>query len=95
MTLVNRFWLQHHDVPPLYESGVRYQRDAREAFDTLPHVLERGFGDCEDLATWRAAEIPDARAVPVPVSTGWHVVVQLPDGSIEDPSAALGMLDEQ
>ena len=67
-----------------------------ERFNHLSRVLEIGAGDCDDLACWRAAELQvragiPARAVPVRSDTGWHVVVRLPDGSIDDPSARLGM----
>ena len=82
----------------LYVSGVRYQAEppGKEDWLTAPQVLRAGFGDCEDLAGWRAAEyrvmgIP-ARAVAI--RTGpkmFHAVVQLPDGSYEDPSKRLGM----
>lgn len=86
---------------PLYRSGVRYQREGRgqESWATVPIVLQRGVGDCEDLSCWRAAELRlsgiDARAIALerPRRHGrlYHVVVRLPDGSIEDPSKRLGM----
>lgn len=87
-------------VPPLYDSGVRYQREplGQEHWLSPSGVLGRGLGDCEDLAAWRAGELvvtgedPNARAVVV--QTGprtWHAVVEREDGSFEDPSAALGM----
>lgn len=65
-----------------------------------------GGTDCQDLAAWRAAELvvrgqdPAARAVsrlyvldePSGDSTMlFHAVVRRGDGSVEDPSAALGM----
>ncbi len=86
------------NLPRLYQSRVRYRQEppGREDWLTADQVLKRGFGDCEDLAAWRAAEwrmhgVP-ARAVAK--RTGrrmYHAVVELPDGSIEDPSAMLGM----
>lgn len=84
--------------PALYKSGVRYEREprGREVWRTVPQVLAAGWGDCEDLAAWRAAELRrlgvPARAVAI--RTGrrrFHAVVQLPDGSYEDPSVKLGM----
>lgn len=69
-----------------------------ERFNHLSRVLEIGAGDCDDLACWLAAErrVRDgiaARAVPVRTARGtFHVVVQWPDGTREDPSAELGML---
>lgn len=71
-----------------------------EVWASTPAMFLRGKADCEDMACDRAAEyqlhgIP-ARAIlqlegKQPTGNLWHVVVQLPDGSIEDPSAALGM----
>lgn len=106
-------------IPPLYATGVRYERESRlarsgrdvagidprsgdveERFNHLARVLEIGAGDCDDLACWRAAELRVrhgimARAIPVAVSSGYHVVVQYPDGTIEDPSLKLGMMEAQ
>ena len=51
--------------------------------------------DCDDLAPWRAAELQlagiNAKAIAMRSSIGWHIVVELPDGRIEDPSKHLGM----
>jgi hypothetical protein len=48
-------------IPPLYLSGVRYQEEpvdwSYEHFDTIPVVMTRAWGDCDDLAPWRAAEL--------------------------------------
>lgn len=93
----------HPHTPPLYASGVVYRREPRsitargpEDFATVPLMLRRGWGDCDDLAPWRAAELTlwgyPARATVVRVRNGWHVVVTAPDGStVDDPSAQLGM----
>lgn len=85
--------------PPIYRSGVRYQREPRrirECWKTIPAVLADGHGDCEDLACWRAAELclqgePAYPYIYRTKSGGWHVVVRRGDGSLEDPSRALGM----
>ena len=88
------------DVPRLMRSGVRYRREPRpvvERFQRIPEILRRGYGDCEDLASWRCAELrffDGVAAVPWilnPRPRLFHVVVRLPSGRIEDPSAALGM----
>jgi hypothetical protein len=91
-------------IPPLYQSGVRYAREvcraptlpgACERFLTARQCLREGEGDCDDLACWRAAELivmgERARAIAMPSSVGFHVVVRRADGSIEDPSKRLGM----
>lgn len=69
----------------------------------LQLLAERGRlgADCDDLAPWRAAERilgrhaprdPDAMAVSIPSpGIGYHVIVRLGDGRIEDPSKVLGM----
>lgn len=102
LTAQNAAWLAGHpSAPPLYESGVRYRRERRgqEEWRTLPELLASGHGDCEDLATARAAELnvsgedPDAYALARPTRKRglWHIVVARGDGTIEDPSRVLGM----
>lgn len=89
------------DVRDLIESRrVRWQAEpwAEEHFD-LPSVLaSRGWGDCDDLAPALAASLrasgedPGARAVVYKSAPHrWHVVTQLSDGSIADPSLWAGM----
>jgi len=103
LTLHNLDWLrQHPETPRLYVSGVRYQRepDGLERWQSIPELLASKRGDCEDLACALAAErrfydrIP-ARAVARGRHQGdhvlYHVVVQYPDGRLEDPSRRLGM----
>lgn len=101
LQLENEQWLRAHPgTPALYASGVRYRREppGREEWEPIPVVLTKGWGDCEDLASWRAAELrvtgedPHARVhVYQSAPTTWHVVVRRGDGSIEDPSRKLGM----
>jgi len=57
-----------------------------------------GAVDCEDLAAWACADRrerdhePGARVEVIPGGRGvWHAIVRRADGSIEDPSARLGM----
>lgn len=76
-----------------------------EEFAAIPVVLSRMTGDCDDLAPYRVAELIHA-GVPAKIRIQWrarrnadgsqgrkyfHIVVRLPDGRIEDPSALLGM----
>jgi len=89
---------RNRNAPALYESGVRYrkERPGREKWLTIPQTLRAGFGDCEDLAAWRAAELQmlgiPARAVVIRTGAKmFHAVVRLPGGRIEDPSVKLGM----
>lgn len=104
LTRVNSSWLRGHPAAPsIYTAGVRYVAEpvGQERWRALPTVLETLTGDCEDLACARAAELRargvDASAWPIltsppssPVNV-WHIVVKLPDGSMEDPSVRLGM----
>ena len=89
-----------NDLPTLYSSGVRYQREPRgvEEWLTPLQAIERGVADCEDLAAWRAGELrasgADPGATVAIVRTGprtLHAVVRRSDGSLEDPSRVLGM----
>lgn len=106
-------WLKMHpETPLLYEAGVTYKPERRredgshvseygEEWQTIPWVLYRGYGDCEDLGAWRAAELRVRYGIPANpyikirrMPDGYwraHVVVRWPDGRIEDPSAKLGM----
>lgn len=105
VTRINVGQLRAGGIPRIYESGVVYEREAKgppmpgvERFQTARDVHLLGHGDCDGLAPWRAAEcIVDgdrrARAVVVPSSVGYHVIVRRGDGTTEDPSAELGMLD--
>lgn len=108
-TLVNvnlwqlaRFTKEGKTVAPLYQSGVYYQAEppGEEEWLDIPSLYKQGFGDCEDLACARAAELRFAGIGAVPcirhkkMASGLtlvHVLVLWPDGTIEDPSKNLGM----
>jgi len=92
------------ETASLYASGVRYRKEApgKEEWQDIPTVLKQGFGDCEDLACFRAAELTVREGVPAVPSLKWqripsknmvlyHILVERADGSIEDPSKQLGM----
>jgi len=98
------FLRAHPRFPRIYQSGVVYGREpveTREEFATAPAVLRAGWGDCDDLAPWRSAELVArhgiaARPLVTVVRPGlWHVIVSIEgvDGRrlIEDPSRRLGM----
>ena len=114
LMLENIAWLQAHpETPELYRAGVSYKPERRriapngkvseygEEWQTIPWVIYRGYGDCEDLGAWRAAELRQkfhVKATPFikmrRMPDGFwraHVVVRWPNGQIEDPSAKLGM----
>lgn len=82
-------------LPRLYESGVRYRREppGREWWETAMDVIEAGVGDCEDLSSYRAAELrldgvpARVRIVPTRRRT-YHAVVEVA-GRLEDPSRIL------
>jgi hypothetical protein len=48
--MANRLYLRTHKVPPIYESGIRYEEEPAgqpyEDFAAIPVVLSRGWGDC-------------------------------------------------
>jgi len=86
-----------YGLPPLYQAGVIYRREpkGRERWQLAPQTFSIGHGDCEDLATWRAAELRlggvDARVRIYRASRRtMHVIVETPNG-YEDPSRVLGM----
>ena|GEM_PF-1606828 len=100
LTALNVLWLREHPRAPLLKrSGVRYntQPIGCERFLTIPSILQRGNGDCDQLASWRAAELRERfgiKALPEVRQMGeklWHVYVRLPNGKVEDISAHLGM----
>jgi len=54
-----KFLREHPEAPRFFESGVRYQLDDSDTNEwlTIPQILERGWGDCDQLAPWFAAEL--------------------------------------
>lgn len=89
------------DWPSVYGIGTHYQREQPgvEKWVTASYMRAHpteGF-DCEDLASYQAAWLrvtgqdPGARIALRRSSVGWHVVVARSNGTIEDPSARLGM----
>jgi hypothetical protein len=104
LTGINSDYLRAHpETPWLYQSGVRYVTEppGEELWLDIPHCLETGGVDCEDLACWRAAEIQVRHGIGAWAdydkthrpdgSYLWHVFVKLPNGRKEDPSRVLGM----
>lgn len=94
-------------LPGIYEAGVVYRREApgHEQFCDVHAVLNRGYGDCEDLSaavvSWRRVRLGEfarPRVTWKRMSAGrwlFHITVLRGDGkTVEDPSALLGMRDE-
>lgn len=97
---VNREWIETYKTPSLYASRVLYKLEVNtEIWQDVPTTLLRGFGDCEDLACYRCAELQAGGVAAMPYITWrpagertiYHALVRWPDGRIEDPSRALGM----
>lgn len=105
-TAWNVLAMQASPLPDIYSAGVRYRREPMCRTDGVVHICEefltaheayaRGAGDCDDLGPWLASQRrlegdPHARAIARRSKAGWHIIVARSDGSIEDPSAKLGM----
>jgi hypothetical protein len=102
LTVLDRLVLQSlkkhgRSIPPLYKCGIRYHHPiGPERWWTIPEVVRHGYADCKSLAAWRAAELREQGVFATPVAVKKredlvHVVVKMPDGSVEDPSRILGM----
>ena len=85
-------------IPPLYESGVVYRKEQRrrERWTNIEQTLKAGWGDCEDLAAWRTAELivdfgEDAYAFAKRTGRKKFHALVCADGEVEDPSRKLGM----
>ena len=100
LSQVNLTWLQKYPTLPLYKTRVVYEAEETEIWKDVPNVLNDGYGDCEDLACWRVAELRKAGIAARPYiswrtmpsgAVRFHALVLRPDGRIEDPSLALGM----
>jgi len=96
------FLEKHPQTPLLYKSGVKYffDRDAPDPWQDIPSTLAKGWGDCEDLACWRIAELRHKGKINARPLIRWrkenshnvyHALLRLPDGRTEDPSVSLGM----
>jgi len=83
----------------IYAAGIKYRREpiGRERWQSAAETLRRGYGDCEDLAAWRLAELWAAgemgakERVYAPRPGLMHCQVRRASGQIEDPSRMLGM----
>jgi len=90
-------------LPLLYRSGVKYYREpfGDDPWQDVLTTLSVGYGDCEDFAAWRAAELRVRYGIAAvcefhhlitdKMQHKFHIFVRYPDGRLEDPSAILGM----
>lgn len=113
-TDINEWTMRQHDFPLLYEAGVKYQPEDlehnyrngyEEDIKDVVELYRTGHGDCDDIATVRAAELRVKFGIQAVPCIMWkfitgddgkkvlliHVLVMLPDGTIEDPCVVLGM----
>lgn len=89
-------YLKANPLPPLYESGVRYQAEPNageyEDFKSPLRTYAEGWGDCDDLIIYRCAELRAAGELATvqcmrKVGTSrMHVRVRRQNGLLEDPS---------
>lgn len=100
---LNEAYLKHNPkTPPLYKSGVYYERV--DEWMPIPALYELGYGDCKSLACalvaeYRAAGIAcDAtfrwivRPNTPEIVRDFHILVEVAPGMhFEDPSKVLGM----
>jgi hypothetical protein len=92
---------RYPQAPWLYQAGIPYHSEPIRGVSkwvTFRELLkDPKWANCKNLATWRAAEIRERlgqRAVTKVLQENdhtMHVVVEWPNGDIEDPSVVLGM----
>jgi hypothetical protein len=83
LTLADCWYLRAHPhTPLLYQSGVRYLEEPPgfDEWQDIPDTLARRSGDCEDLASWRVAELRMGIRCPRELSATHEISVEdLPD----------------
>lgn len=102
-TRLNESLLKNDEVPT-FERGLKHgikwrpEPPGAEHFDHAATIIQRKWGDCDDLAPWHAASLrhtgEDPKAKAIAQRSGinrWHAVVQRGDGTIDDPSKRAGM----
>lgn len=104
LTSCNVIYLKSHPhTPKLYDSDVTYQPEfGTEEWQDIPTTLERGFGDCEDLAAFRCAELRFQGIEAVPhirwrmVDGAWrfHALLKWPDKRGADGKIIPGRIED-
>ena len=96
------FLRRNYGVPPRYASGVVYVRTRN--WLTTETMYYRGHGDCKSLSAALIAERAEQGISCHPVfrdirradgAVDFHILVQCPDGTYEDPSKVCGMAEYQ
>ena len=103
----NMYLIRSRHLPSIYDAGVRYKREPKdkdgirrmERWEAIDVLIDRGYGDCEDLAAALCAQrrLEGKRAYCELVRETEnlvHVVVRIKEDHrsyIEDPSLLLGM----
>lgn len=108
--VLNCAWLRLNSWAPMLEaSSVVFKQEPNagtgiELFQTIPEVLSQGWGDCDDLAAWSAAELRVRRGLAaraeleerssarVGGGRSYHAIVRLQDGRTIDPSEVLARI---
>jgi hypothetical protein len=97
-----RKWLEQNNAPRSVMKAVAQleKMTGGERFREIPRILENGGGDCDNVSSWRCAEL---RQLGIPAKpyitwrqrpdggTTYHVTILFSDGTHEDPSLLLGM----
>lgn len=91
--------LARSGLPGLYDTDVKYKLTPYRVWRTPQEIVSSGWGDCENLSSYRAAELrltgedPTAHVQVYPTGPArFHAIVVRDSGScIEDPSKELGM----
>lgn len=85
-------------IPGVYASGARWIATPHNTWRRADQIALEGWGDCEGLSSWRAAELhasgEDPDAIVGVYHTGprkYHAIVVRGNDMIEDPSVLLGM----
>lgn len=89
---------RNRELPTVYGSGVKYATPEHRCWRYPNEIARDGWGDCEGLSAWRAAELrvtgadPGARVKVYKTSRNrYHAIVVRGDGWVEDPSIVCGM----
>lgn len=91
--------LARSGLPGLYDANVKYKLTPYRVWRTPQEIVASGWGDCENLSSYRSAELrltgedPTAHVLVYPTGPArFHAVVSRDCGAaIEDPSKELGM----